>query len=100
MEPIYDEPTTTTSVPLQAQADEYELMYSFVSEEIGTLIVNSVLLFLAFVVFLLVTLAILTALRLCAYCCNIVNVSLVKPSFYVYSRVKNLNSSRVPDLLV
>lgn len=36
-------------------------MYSFVSEEIGTLIVNSVLLFLAFVVFLLVTLAILTA---------------------------------------
>lgn len=35
-------------------------MYSFVSEEIGTLIVNSVLLFLAFVVFLLVTLAILT----------------------------------------
>nr|UWT61440.1 envelope protein [Severe acute respiratory syndrome coronavirus 2] len=74
-------------------------MYSFVSEEIGTLIVNSVLLFLAFVVFLLVTLAILT-LRLCAYCCNIVNVSLVKPSFYVYSRVKNLNSSRVPDLLV
>nr|UWT61393.1 envelope protein [Severe acute respiratory syndrome coronavirus 2] len=73
-------------------------MYSFVSEEIGTLIVNSVLLFLAFVVFLLVTLAILT--RLCAYCCNIVNVSLVKPSFYVYSRVKNLNSSRVPDLLV
>nr|BEK62491.1 envelope protein [Severe acute respiratory syndrome coronavirus 2]BEK62497.1 envelope protein [Severe acute respiratory syndrome coronavirus 2]BEK62500.1 envelope protein [Severe acute respiratory syndrome coronavirus 2] len=73
-------------------------MYSFVSEEIGTLIVNSVLLFLAFVVFLLVTLAILTALRLCA--CNIVNVSLVKPSFYVYSRVKNLNSSRVPDLLV
>nr|UTM73978.1 envelope protein [Severe acute respiratory syndrome coronavirus 2] len=75
-------------------------MYSFVSEEIGTLIVNSVLLFLAFVVFLLVTLAILTALRLCAYCCNIVNVSPVKPSFYVYSRVKNLNSSRVPDLLV
>lgn len=74
-------------------------MYSFVSEETGTLIVNSVLL-LAFVVFLLVTLAILTALRLCAYCCNIVNVSLVKPSFYVYSRVKNLNSSRVPDLLV
>nr|ULG20736.1 envelope protein [Severe acute respiratory syndrome coronavirus 2]ULG20772.1 envelope protein [Severe acute respiratory syndrome coronavirus 2]UQK90091.1 envelope protein [Severe acute respiratory syndrome coronavirus 2]UQK90138.1 envelope protein [Severe acute respiratory syndrome coronavirus 2]UQK90162.1 envelope protein [Severe acute respiratory syndrome coronavirus 2] len=73
-------------------------MYSFVSEEIGTLIVNSVLLFLAFVVFLLVTLAILTGL--CAYCCNIVNVSLVKPSFYVYSRVKNLNSSRVPDLLV
>nr|UDH71741.1 envelope protein [Severe acute respiratory syndrome coronavirus 2] len=73
-------------------------MYSFVSEETGTLIVNSVL--LAFVVFLLVTLAILTALRLCAYCCNIVNVSLVKPSFYVYSRVKNLNSSRVPDLLV
>lgn len=71
-------------------------MYSFVSEETGTLIVNSVLLFLAFVVFLLVTLAILTALRLCAYCCNIVNVSLVKPSFYVYSRVKNLNSSRVP----
>nr|UFM55172.1 envelope protein [Severe acute respiratory syndrome coronavirus 2] len=71
-------------------------MYSFVSEETGTLIVNSVLLFLAFVVFLLVTLAILTALRLCAYCCNIV----VKPSFYVYSRVKNLNSSRVPDLLV
>nr|UAT83126.1 envelope protein [Severe acute respiratory syndrome coronavirus 2] len=69
-------------------------MYSFVSEETGTLIVNSVLLFLAFVVFLLVTLAILTALR------NIVNVSLVKPSFYVYSRVKNLNSSRVPDLLV
>lgn len=39
-------------------------MYSFVSEEIGALIVNSVLLFLAFVVFLLVTLAILTALRL------------------------------------
>lgn len=38
-------------------------MYSFVSEEIGTLIVNSVLLFLAFVVFLLVTLAILTAVR-------------------------------------
>nr|QVU83322.1 envelope protein [Severe acute respiratory syndrome coronavirus 2] len=75
-------------------------MYSFVSEETGTLIVNSVLLFLAFVVFLLVTLAILTALRLCAYYCNIVNVSLVKPSFYVYSRVKNLNSSRVPDLLV
>nr|UOL02239.1 envelope protein [Severe acute respiratory syndrome coronavirus 2] len=76
-------------------------MYSFVSEEIGTLIVNSVLLFLAFVVFLLVTIAILTALRLgAAYCCNIVNVSLVKPSFYVYSRVKNLNSSRVPDLLV
>nr|7K3G_A Chain A, Envelope small membrane protein [Severe acute respiratory syndrome coronavirus 2]7K3G_B Chain B, Envelope small membrane protein [Severe acute respiratory syndrome coronavirus 2]7K3G_C Chain C, Envelope small membrane protein [Severe acute respiratory syndrome coronavirus 2]7K3G_D Chain D, Envelope small membrane protein [Severe acute respiratory syndrome coronavirus 2]7K3G_E Chain E, Envelope small membrane protein [Severe acute respiratory syndrome coronavirus 2]8SUZ_A Chain A, E len=31
--------------------------------ETGTLIVNSVLLFLAFVVFLLVTLAILTALR-------------------------------------
>nr|AAS44718.1 small envelope E protein [SARS coronavirus TW-GD1] len=75
-------------------------MYSFVSEETGTLI-NSVLLFLAFVVFLLVTLAILTALRLCAYCCNIVNVSLVKPTVYVYSRVKNLNSSEgVPDLLV
>ncbi|AAR23247.1 envelope protein [SARS coronavirus Sino1-11] len=75
-------------------------MYSFVSEETGTLI-NSVLLFLAFVVFLLVTLAILTALRLCAYCCYIVNVSLVKPTVYVYSRVKNLNSSEgVPDLLV
>nr|QZX47256.1 envelope protein [Sarbecovirus sp.]QZX47266.1 envelope protein [Sarbecovirus sp.]QZX47276.1 envelope protein [Sarbecovirus sp.] len=76
-------------------------MYSFVSEETGTLIVNSVLLFVAFVVFLLVTLAILTALRLCAYCCNIVNVSLVKPTVYVYSRVKKLNSAEgVPDLLV
>nr|2MM4_A Chain A, Envelope small membrane protein [Severe acute respiratory syndrome-related coronavirus] len=58
--------------------------------ETGTLIVNSVLLFLAFVVFLLVTLAILTALRLAAYAANIVNVSLVKPTVYVYSRVKNL----------
>ncbi len=38
-------------------------MYSFVSEETGTLIVNSVLLFLAFVVFLLVTLAIPVAYR-------------------------------------
>nr|UJO95054.1 envelope protein [Severe acute respiratory syndrome coronavirus 2] len=75
-------------------------MYSFVSEERGTIFVKCLLLFFFFVVFLLVTLAILTALRLCAYCCNIVNVSLVKPSFYVYSRVKNLNSSRVPDLLV
>nr|UHE76517.1 envelope protein [Severe acute respiratory syndrome coronavirus 2] len=75
-------------------------MYSFVSEETGTLIVNSVLLFFFSFFFFFFSLDTFTALRLCAYCCNIVNVSLVKPSFYVYSRVKNLNSSRVPDLLV
>ncbi|QWN56204.1 envelope protein [Betacoronavirus sp. RsYN04] len=76
-------------------------MYSFVSQETGTLIVNSVLLLLAFVVFLLVTLAILTALRLCAYCYNIVNVSIVQPTVYVYSHVKHLTSPKeVSEILV
>lgn len=65
-------------------------MYSFVSQETGTLIVNLVLSVFGFVVLLIVALAILTCLRLCAYCCNILDQGLIRPTYYVYNKAHTL----------
>nr|UUT43651.1 envelope protein [Betacoronavirus sp.]WDR17881.1 envelope protein [Hipposideros armiger Coronavirus] len=78
-------------------------MYSFVSQEAGTLIVNLVLLFVGFVALLIVALAILTCLRLCAYCCNILDQGVVRPTRYVYIRAQELYQSvatKQPELIV
>nr|ADY17913.1 putative envelope protein [Zaria bat coronavirus] len=77
-------------------------MYSFVSQEIGTLIVNIVFLIFGCVVLLIVAAATLTCLRLCGFCCNIVNQGLVRPSYYVYTKAQDLyaNSRQGSELIV
>ncbi|URD31392.1 envelope protein [Hipposideros bat coronavirus] len=65
-------------------------MYSLVSPETGTFIVNVVLIFLIVCGTLILSLAILTTLRLCLYACSAINFVIVKPSAKIYVRAKEL----------
>ncbi|AIL94218.1 envelope protein [Bat Hp-betacoronavirus/Zhejiang2013] len=78
-------------------------MYSFVSQETGTVIVNAVFILVGFVALLIVALAILTCLRLCAYCCNILDQGVVRPTRYVYLQAQTFYNKLQPvesELLV